>query len=112
MNEKKNIFSDSAHLETGQMLNYLKHGLSREKMHEVERHLMDCELCSDALEGLKKLEADASLLQITAELQKMAWKRRVNRRKLFSQFDLISVFAVIFLILFLIVVAVVLFWKK
>ncbi|CAN5638561.1 hypothetical protein BH11BAC1_BH11BAC1_09040 [soil metagenome] len=112
MNDRKNIFGDSVHLTTGQMLNYLRHNISREEKHLVERHITDCEFCSDALEGLKKLEADASMLTITAELQKMARKRKVSRRKLFSQFDLISVFAVVFLILFLIVVAVVLFWKR
>jgi hypothetical protein len=112
MGSEQNIFGDSKHLTTEQMLNYLGRGLSRQDAHAVERHLADCDLCSDALDGLKKLEADASMLTIASELQKMARKRKVVRRRIFSQLDLIGVFAVVFLILFLIVVAVVLFWKQ
>jgi len=112
MTVDKNIFSPSSHLTTGQMLDYLRHRITKEEAHEVERHLADCEMCSDAIEGLKKLDADAKIQNITAELHKMARKRKVVRRKLFSQLDIISVFAVIFLILFLIVIAFVLFWKK
>jgi hypothetical protein len=112
MTSDQNIFRKSSHLTTGQMLNYLAHSVSRREAHDMERHLADCELCSDALEGLKKLDADSNMLSITAELQKMARKRKMVRRRIFSQMDLISVFAVVFLILFLIVVAVVLFWKK
>ena len=108
----KNIFSSSEHLSTEQILNYLRNSLTRKEMHEVEKHLADCELCSDAIDGSKKLEADASLMKITSELQKMARKRKMVRRRIFSQIELISLFAVVFLILFLIVVVVVIFWKK
>ncbi len=112
MSSDKNIFTHSAHLTPEQMLNYLRHQLTKEETHNVERHLADCDLCSDALDGLRKLNADTSMLTITTELQKMARKRKVQKRKIFSQLDLISLFAVIFLVLFLIVVTVVMFWKK
>ena len=112
MKTEKNIFGYSAHLTTEQMLNYLRGQTTRQEAHVVEHHLADCEFCSDALEGLKKLEADTNMLNLTLELQKMAKKRRLKRQKLFSRWDLISVAAVCLLIFFLILVALVLFWKK
>jgi len=112
MKIEKNIFGKSAHLSTEQLLNYLRRDMTKEEVHETERHLTDCALCSEALEGLKKLESDTSMISITSELQRLARKRRPVKRKFFSQMDLISLFAVIFLILFLIVVAVLFFWKK
>ena len=107
-----NIFSKTDHLTTEQILNYLGKSLSRQELHEVENHLADCELCSDAVEGSRKLEADTSLIRVTSELQKLVRKRTRRRRKIFSQPELISIFAVIFLILFVIALAMMLFWKK
>lgn len=108
----KNIFGKSAHLETGQLLNYIRRSLSKAEEHEVERHLADCELCSDALEGLRKLDADTNMLVIASELHKMARRRNVVRKKIFSQLELVTVFAVTFLLIFLIVIAFIFFIKK
>jgi hypothetical protein len=105
MKSNSKIFHSSPHLTTEQMLNYLRHNMGNSGMHEVERHLTDCELCSDALEGLKRLDKETSMLRISSELHKMARSRKVVSRKIFSQLDLITLFAVIFLVLFLIAVA-------
>ena len=83
--------------------------MSRSEAHEVERHLTDCDLCSDAIEGLRKLDKESSMLRISDELHKMARSRKVVSRKIFSQLDLITLFAVIFLVLFLIAVAFLMF---
>lgn len=112
MKRDHQIFSGTAHLSTGQLLAYLRHGLEKKELHDVERHLSDCELCSDALEGLKKLDSDSSMMRITGELQKMARKRLSSRKKIFSQMELISVITVVFLIIFLIVIALLFFWKR
>ena len=39
-----------------QLLNYVQGNLSYEEQHQVETHLLSCELCSDAAEGLLLLE--------------------------------------------------------
>jgi anti-sigma factor RsiW len=112
MKRDKNIFTATSHLSTGRLLNYLRRELSPGEAHEVERHLADCDFCSDALEGLKKLDDTSSMLSISATLHKMARKRKVVKQRLFSQPDLISLIAVFFLILFLVFVALVIFWKR
>src|SRR6186997_1046434 len=109
MKKDSNIFQSSPHLTTEQMLNYLRQNKSSAEAHDIERHLTDCELCSDALEGLKNLDKESSLLRISSELHKMARTRLVIRRKIFTQIDLITIFAVVFLILFLIAIAFLLF---
>ena len=109
MKSDSKIFHASPHLSTEQLLNYLRHSMSKEQAHDVERHLTDCELCSDALEGLKKLDKESSMLRISNELHKMARTRKVVPRKIFSQLDLITLFALVFLVLFLIAVALLLF---
>lgn len=38
------------------MFDYIDHKLSAKEQHLVEKHLLDCDLCSDALEGLSSLK--------------------------------------------------------
>lgn len=109
MTNDSKIFHSTPHLSTEQLLNYLRGSMSMKEKHEVESHLTDCDLCSDALEGLRKLDNESSMLRISNELHKMARSRRIKSRKIFSQLDLIALFAVIFLVLFLITVAFLIF---
>jgi tetratricopeptide (TPR) repeat protein len=62
-NDKKNIsireeelFGDSPCLELDELLNYANGNLSPQKRYRVERHLLDCDLCSLALENLPAFE--------------------------------------------------------
>lgn len=48
----KNIFAKSTCLTNSEMTNYLSGNLSAEKIHKLEKHLADCEMCNDELEGL------------------------------------------------------------
>lgn len=112
MTSEKNIFSDSQHLSTGQLLDYLRHRLAQSEKRMVERHLSDCELCSDALDGLKNLNDDSSMLMISKDLQKIARKRFPKKRKIFSGYDMIGIYAIIFLIFLLIAIAFIFFWRR
>ena len=47
----KNIFSDSECLSQEAMFNYHHGKLTAKEKHFVERHILDCELCADALAG-------------------------------------------------------------
>ena len=50
MSEPHNLFSASEHcLSEEQLLLYMQHQLNPFGQHHVEKHLLDCELCSDAL---------------------------------------------------------------
>ena len=91
------------------MSDYLSHRLVGKELHEVESHLIDCSFCSEALEGIKKIKAESRILSISDDLRKLARKRKLVKRKIFSQLDLITLFTLIFLILFLIAIAVIMF---
>jgi hypothetical protein len=111
-NKGSKLFSETPHLTREQMMDYLHHRLVGKELHEVERHLVDCSLCNEALEGAKKVRDESRIVTITHELRQLARKRKLVRRKVFSQMDLISLFGIIFLIIFLIIIAVVMFIKK
>jgi len=55
---KNNIFMDSDCLTEEQIINYKAHNLSGGELRKIEEHLIDCSLCSEAVEGLEKLDAE------------------------------------------------------
>jgi hypothetical protein len=112
MDNKRKLFAQTPHLTNQQMMDYLHHRLIGKELHEVEKHLVDCSLCNEALEGAKKVRDASRIVTITHELRQLARKRKLVKRRLFSQLDLVSLFGVIFLIIFLIIIAVVMFIKK
>ena len=44
------------HLSQDQLMRYRQEKMDDAEMHRVERHLLECELCSDAVEGMELLE--------------------------------------------------------
>ncbi|HNW98123.1 MAG TPA: tetratricopeptide repeat protein [Bacteroidales bacterium] len=55
-NKLNNIFSETDCLSSDVLLAYSENRLSQEEMHLVEKHLLDCQLCSDALEGISLIK--------------------------------------------------------
>ncbi|MBK7682814.1 MAG: hypothetical protein IPJ26_10320 [Bacteroidetes bacterium] len=55
-------------LSSQEMLDYTQGILSTQEQHRIEKHLLDCEFCSDALEGIQMMENPNSLLAIEEEL--------------------------------------------
>src|SRR3954462_11025512 len=111
-NKSSKLFSETPHLSQEQMMDYMRHRLTGSELHEVEKHLVDCKLCNEALEGIKKVKKESRILTITEELRKLARKRKLVKRKIFSLLDLITLFSLIFLIIFLLLIAVLMFIKK
>lgn len=60
------IFEETGCVRQDALIHYRDNELSDEDKHEVERHLVDCELCSDALEGLS-MGVSAALLDEVRE---------------------------------------------
>ena len=54
-NKAGNIFQHTDCLSEETLLNYLSDKLSDAEKHEAEKHLIDCEMCSDAAEGLSMI---------------------------------------------------------
>ena len=69
MSELHNLFSASEPcLTEEQLLLYMQHQLSPFEQHQVEKHLLDCELCTDALEGLRMSKSQEQLKEKLALL--------------------------------------------
>lgn len=50
------IFAETDCISEKTMFDYIDHKLSPKECHQVEKHLLDCSLCSDALDGLALLK--------------------------------------------------------
>ncbi|MFY0255023.1 anti-sigma factor family protein [Chitinophaga sp. 30R24] len=86
MNEHFNdIFVTTGCPSQQQLLDYVQGKLTAAEQHEVEMHLADCELCSDALEGLatikNKEKIPGWIIEMKWDLLKKLRKRYRNRRK-------------------------------
>lgn len=66
---KHKIFIATDCLSEQMMFDYIDHKLNARESHSVEKHLLQCELCSDALEGL---ELTKNRLRITSINQKIS----------------------------------------
>lgn len=92
------------HLSNDDLLKFHRRSLSDEERRIIENHLKQCELCSDALNGIAKMNNAMHIYNITHELKKRMKKRLTPNQTIFSRFDLISillVFCILGLILFL-----------
>ncbi len=108
----KNIFSSSNHFTRDELVRYCHHLLSEQQQHEMEKHLVDCELCSAALKGVEEMENAARLFDVSKDLHRRVRRKNLWKKNLFSQNELIAIFAVIFLILFLVLITIFFFQKK
>jgi anti-sigma factor RsiW len=106
MNDFKNIWNEGASggkLTDELLMAYLEGRLSEEERYEVEALLGEDSMESDALEGLKKLDAEEARsikLKLNAELQKSLGKKRRTRRGLASQqWNIIAIVLLLLLLL-------------
>ncbi len=53
---KHKIYSATECISEQKMFDYIDNKLNAHEQHKVEKHLLDCELCSDAIEGLELLK--------------------------------------------------------
>ena len=51
-------FNNDIHLTSEELVAYVHGNLSNREMHRLELHLINCELCNDALEGIASIEAE------------------------------------------------------
>ena len=67
-NKLNNIFLETNCITPDILLAYAEDKLNAEDRHIVEKHLTDCELCSDALEGLSFVKNKSSLPKIFTQI--------------------------------------------
>jgi TonB family protein len=82
-NMKQN--TEDNHLSLPLMQKYLEENLSENQMHQIERHLLDCELCADAIEGLTFVkdpeQVDDSVNYLKRKIRKRSLREPVLKRK-------------------------------
>ena len=83
--ENKIKVSASPCLTEQEMTDYIRHRLSPEKRNRVEKHLLECDLCSDAMEGLSMM-ANTDALNSLDELI----SKRISAKPLAGKGKLVS----------------------
>lgn len=68
MSNIKNIFEHTDCISEEMLTKYISDKLSPDEKHEVEKHLIDCEMCSEALEGWQMIYDKKKISNITSEL--------------------------------------------
>ena len=64
------IFSETNCPSREVLLQYLHNELPHTEKHRIERHLIDCEMCSDELEGLKLLEKQKNVSEVIVNINR------------------------------------------
>lgn len=67
------IFAATGCLSEEQLLKYSHDALSKKERHKVEKHLIECELCTDALEGFAFAPAAAEINDIRSRVQQISY---------------------------------------
>lgn len=62
------IFSNTTCISKETMLRYINKQLSKKELYEVEKHMLDCELCTDAFEGMKMATNSSVLFAIDSKI--------------------------------------------
>ncbi len=66
----KELFRETGCLSAEMLLRYRDGRLSQEEKHDIEQHLIGCELCNDALEGLSLSKSETALSDINESIRK------------------------------------------
>jgi hypothetical protein len=90
------------HLSSSELLEYSRGSLSPAEQHRLERHLLDCELCTEALKGVGEMNEALRIHEITRELRKKLRPGKNDFPPYGGRFIRISVIAVVFVLLIII----------
>lgn len=96
------IFSETDCPSQDQLLAYVEGKLSPAERHEVELHLQDCELCSEAVEGLSAIRQKD---QIPGWLREAKWnvlkklRKKTHKRRKQDFYLFIGIVALVILLL-------------
>jgi len=71
---KNNILKETGCLSADQLLRYSRNKLTHEEKHDAECHLIDCALCTEALEGIALVSSPVVLDQIKNDVRSLTQK--------------------------------------
>jgi hypothetical protein len=106
MNDAYNDLFTTTQCPTQQeLLDYVQGKLSAEKQHEIELHLSDCEMCSEAVEGLNAFKQKEI---IPVYLRQMKWqmlRKLKNKKQQKDQITMYTQLAIIVIVILFILLA-------
>ncbi|HLG33584.1 MAG TPA: tetratricopeptide repeat protein [Bacteroidia bacterium] len=73
------IFSETGCISHDVLWKYRMGTLSTAEKHEVELHLTDCDLCSDALSGMMNMESDSVVAELRSSVRNISTQKKVIR---------------------------------
>jgi len=72
------IFSATTCISKETMMKYIKHQLSKTELHEVEKHMLDCDLCTDAMAGMKYAKNSSILFALDHKIENRIASNQTN----------------------------------
>lgn len=109
MNEHfSDIFTETTCPSQDQLMAYVQDKLSAEERHRIEKHMADCEMCSEAVEGLMAIRQKE---QIPGWLRQAKWnvlqqlRKKTHKKRKANFYLYIAVVALIIILMVLM-----LFW--
>jgi tetratricopeptide (TPR) repeat protein len=95
LNNNKNIFDRRQCLSKEELVSYADGTLTQKEKHQIEKHLLDCELCTEALEGTLLLNSPSKLHAISNDMIKRINREKIIVKKNNKRFSWLAVAAVI-----------------
>jgi len=98
---KHTIFTDTDCISEQTMFDYIDKKLSSKECHFVEKHLLHCELCSDALEGLELTKNRNKIAEINQKINErivIPTDKKENRTIVFNYKVIMSIAATVLLL--------------
>ena len=72
------IFSNTTCISKESMLKYINKQLSKKELYVIEKHMLDCELCSDAYAGMSFAQNSSMLFALDNSIDKRAGIRKAK----------------------------------
>lgn len=76
-NLQNHIFSTTTCISKETMLKFINKQLSQKELHDVQKHLIDCDFCSEALEGMKFAKNSSVLFNIDHKITARTEKKTI-----------------------------------
>ena len=74
---QNHIFSTTTCISKETMLKFINKQLSQKELHDVQKHLIDCDFCSEALEGMKYAKNSSILFNIDHKITARTEKKTI-----------------------------------
>ncbi len=78
------LFNKTSCIREGAMFDYIDNKLSNKERHLIEKHLIGCDFCSDALEGLEQLKSRERITMLNNEINNKVLSTAKDEPKVIS----------------------------